>query len=87
MNHTIKKQALFISIYICILLANYCRSISSLAIDRQADLQSTYQNHQASPESGHEQTKKTIQRQDFRRPLWNLAHMVNSIKELDYRLG
>lgn len=23
---------------------------------------------------------------DPRRPIWNLAHMVNSIKELDYRL-
>lgn len=23
---------------------------------------------------------------DNRRPIWNLAHMVNSIKELDYRL-
>lgn len=26
-------------------------------------------------------------RQDYRRPIWALAHMVNSIKELDYRLG
>lgn len=26
-------------------------------------------------------------RSDSRRPIWNLAHMVNSIKELDYRLG
>lgn len=25
--------------------------------------------------------------QDHRRPVWALAHMVNSIKELDYRLG
>lgn len=24
---------------------------------------------------------------DDRRPIWNIAHMVNSIKELDYRLG
>lgn len=24
--------------------------------------------------------------QDLRRPIWNLAHMVNSINELDYRL-
>lgn len=23
---------------------------------------------------------------DLRRPVWNMAHMVNSIKELDYRL-
>lgn len=27
-----------------------------------------------------------IARHDNRRPIWNLAHMVNSIKELDYRL-
>lgn len=26
-------------------------------------------------------------REDHRRPIWNLAHMVNSIKELDLRLG
>lgn len=26
-------------------------------------------------------------RLDSRRPIWNIAHMVNSIKELDYRLG
>lgn len=25
--------------------------------------------------------------EDNRRPIWNLAHMVNSIKELDYRLA
>lgn len=23
---------------------------------------------------------------DYKRPIWNIAHMVNSIKELDYRL-
>lgn len=26
------------------------------------------------------------QQRDYKRPIWNIAHMVNSIKELDYRL-
>lgn len=40
------------------------------------------------PPQEHQQlSRQQHQVNDLRRPIWALAHMVNSIKELDYRLG
>lgn len=33
------------------------------------------------------QASNVLASRDYKRPIWNIAHMVNSIKELDYRLG
>lgn len=44
-------------------------------------------NRDNSIEGAHQLGDGLSWRQDPRRPVWNLAHMVNSIKELDYRIG
>lgn len=41
---------------------------------------------QISSPSAASKLMKEYRQPDFRRPIWNLAHMVNSIKELEYRL-
>lgn len=44
-------------------------------------------SHSSPPPEAVSFVERQNQWQDTRRPIWNMAHMVNSIKELDYRLG
>lgn len=62
-------------------LAYYCMSIKQSAPEQHI-IQGT-----AQAPSIEVQAKRASRLDDTRRPIWNLAHMVNSIKELDYRLA
>lgn len=81
------KQALLLN-SIVIYLINFRPPVDGLAIEKsQASQQSIEQtNVLTKTPSPLPQATQEI-RSDTRRPIWNLAHMVNSIKELDYRLG
>lgn len=58
-------------------------TVTGLAIDQQSR-----KNFSLNPlNSVHHQEFDLRPPADARRPIWNLAHMVNSIKELDYRLS
>lgn len=75
-----KNLALLSVLYVATMLVTHIHLASSLVIEKEA-------NSQATNTLISEQVKKSSQKFDSRRPIWNLAHMVNSIKELDYRLG
>lgn len=77
-KQTIRNLALIIAIYPVIFLS----LIDSLAINNEAVKSNSIPQVTQPPSNVHEY--KAI---DTRRPIWNMAHMVNSIKELDYRLG
>lgn len=57
-------------------------------IREQEDHEGSRSNSYATKQGGSQPSQAHLpSRQDWKRPIWNIAHMVNSIKELDYRLG
>lgn len=68
-------------------LVNFDSQLATgLAIDQSPHIGNNL-DQQVLNMSPRRQPEPASHRIDSRRPVWNLAHMVNSIKELDYRLG
>lgn len=87
MPKSIKSIAFFLSIYPVIFQqAIHCLAIDSEQIISINSMQSEIQSISKIQNFNQEDHHKTRRTPDSRRPVWNLAHMVNSIKELDYRL-
>lgn len=96
MFQTIKNIAFFFSFYPVI----FQQLINCLAIDSeqtisinsmQSEIPSISKSQTFNQAQDEYHKTKAIRQinsdsRDSRRPIWNLAHMVNSIKELDYRL-
>lgn len=87
MSQSIKNIAFFLSFYPLIFQqVAYCFAVDREHIISTNSLQSKTPSASSKSQDPNEEQYYKVRLTDSRRPVWNVAHMVNSIKELDYRL-